>query len=78
MSFTKLKVGPIASELENKMKKLDLTKRPKKFAFVKVGEKKWYLPYQIVKNIDEINNFKVHSDDTWIITYPRSGKSFFI
>ncbi|XP_067213356.1 sulfotransferase 4A1-like [Linepithema humile] len=70
MSITELKVEPIASELGDELEKLYLTK---KRAFVKVGEKKWYLPYGYAKNGDKLYNFKIHPDDTWIVTYPRSG-----
>jgi hypothetical protein len=74
MSFTELKVEPIASELGDEMEKLYLTK---KRAFIKVGEKKWYLPYKYAKDGDRLYTFKIRPDDTWIVTHPRSGKSFF-
>lgn len=70
MSFTELKIEPVASDLGYELEKLYLTK---KRAFVKVGENKWHLPYDYVKNGDKLYNFKIRPDDTWIITYPRSG-----
>lgn len=75
MSFAELKVEPITNELGDELEKLYLTK---KRAFVKVGEKKWYLPYEYAKNSNKLRTFKIRPDDTWIVTYPRSGKSFFI
>ncbi|XP_036149357.1 sulfotransferase 4A1-like [Monomorium pharaonis] len=44
-----------------------------KRGFIKVGQKKWFLPYRYLEVGDKIYNFEVRADDTWIITYPRSG-----
>lgn len=46
--------------------------------FVKIGEKEWFLPYKCAEQGDKAYNFETRSDDTWIITYPRSGKLFFV
>ncbi|KAL6426788.1 hypothetical protein ACFW04_009252 [Cataglyphis niger] len=41
--------------------------------FVKIGKKEWFLPYKCAEQGDKAYNFETRSDDTWIITYPRSG-----
>ncbi|KAM0725184.1 Sulfotransferase 1C4 [Formica fusca] len=41
--------------------------------FVKIGEKEWFLPYKYAEQGDKAYNFETRPDDTWIITYPRSG-----
>lgn len=74
MSFAELKVEHISSELGDELEKLYLIKK----RGVKIGEKQWYLPYSYTKHGDKLYTFKVRPDDTWIVTHPRSGKSFFI
>lgn len=46
--------------------------------FVKIGEKKWFLPYKYVEEGDKIYNFETRPDDTWIVSYPRTGKLFLL
>jgi len=75
MPFLKdLKIERVEGELAIALSKL-YPERVK--GFVKIGEKKWFLSYKFVERGDEVLNFKTRPDDTWIITYPRSGKLFF-
>ncbi|XP_072747004.1 sulfotransferase 1B1-like [Anoplolepis gracilipes] len=73
MAFLKnLKNQPIDGELAIALSK---SYPLYKHGFVKVGEKKWFLPYKCAEqdNINKILNFEIRPDDTWIISYPRSG-----
>ncbi|GAB1861332.1 Sulfotransferase 1C4 [Camponotus japonicus] len=71
MPFLKdLKIERVEGELAITLSKL-YPERVK--GFVKIGEKKWFLSYKFVERGDEVLNFKTRPDDTWIITYPRSG-----
>jgi len=73
MSFKDLKVEYIKNELDAVLSKCyPFHKR----GFVKCGEKKWFLPYKYIERGHNIYNFEIRPDDTWIITYPRSGKLF--
>ncbi|EFN88432.1 sulfotransferase 4A1 [Harpegnathos saltator] len=40
---------------------------------VAVGEKEWCFPYNFTTFGEELYNFDPRPDDTWIVTYPRSG-----
>ncbi|XP_012528038.2 sulfotransferase 1C4 [Monomorium pharaonis] len=69
-SFKDLKIERVEDELATELlKSYPLHKR----GFVKVGEKKWFLPYRYVEEGNKIYNFEIRPDDTWIVTYPRSG-----
>ena len=72
MSFSKdLKVERVGGELATMLSKLYpcLTR-----GFVEISEKKWFLPYKYAEKGDKVYNFETRPDDTWVITYPRSGK----
>jgi len=73
MSFKELKVERIEGELAVALSEWY---PPHKRGFVKIGRKKWFLPYKYVEKGDDIYNFEIRPDDTWIVTYPRSGKLF--
>ncbi|XP_071581502.1 sulfotransferase 4A1-like [Temnothorax nylanderi] len=68
MSFKNLRVERI--ELRDALLKSYPTQ---KRGHVKIGEKKWFLPYKYVEIGSKIYNFETRPDDTWIVTYPRSG-----
>lgn len=70
MSFEDLEVEYIKDELAAVLSKwYPLHKR----GFVKIGQKKWFLPYKYVETGAIVYNFEIRPDDTWIITHPRSG-----
>lgn len=41
--------------------------------FVQIGPEKWLLPYHYKYQANNFYNFKARSDDTWVVTFPRSG-----
>ncbi|KAK4874519.1 hypothetical protein RN001_013879 [Aquatica leii] len=47
-----------------------------KTTFVQVGPHKYIFPSGYEKNAENYYNFEVRPDDTWIITYPRSGTTW--
>lgn len=61
MSFKNLKVEFIKHEVATEL--LNQYQRFKR-GFVKVGEKKWFLPLKYVKKDNNIYNFDVCPDDT--------------
>jgi len=73
MSFKELKVERVEGELAVALSECY---PPHEHGFVKIGQKKWFLPYTYVEESDNIYNFEIRPDDTWIIAYPRSGKLF--
>jgi len=75
MSFKELKVERIEGELAVALSEWYPSY---KCGFVKIGQKKWFLPYDYVEEGDNIYNFEIRPNDTWIITYPRSGKLFLL
>lgn len=44
--------------------------------WVQVGEKKWLFPYRYTEQGQGFYKFKARQDDTWVLSYPRSGKKF--
>ncbi|XP_011705425.1 PREDICTED: sulfotransferase 4A1-like [Wasmannia auropunctata] len=70
MSFKNLKVERVEGELAAALTNwYPFHKR----GFIKVGQKKWFLPYRYAEDGGAIYEFKIRPDDTWIVTYPRSA-----
>ncbi|XP_058063295.1 sulfotransferase 1C4 [Anopheles bellator] len=44
--------------------------------FVQVGPKRWFFPSRFKKYASSLYSFDARSDDTWIITFPRSGTTW--
>lgn len=44
--------------------------------FIQVGPQKYFFPCKFLKEARYLYNFKVRSDDTWVVTFPRSGSQF--
>lgn len=41
--------------------------------FIKAGEKKFIIPRPYIEHAEGFHNFKGRKDDTWVVTFPRSG-----
>lgn len=58
---------------EDKTREMFEDFKGEKLGWVYVGDKKWFLPAKYAKQCPTYYNFEVMPDDTWIVTFPRSG-----
>ena len=58
---------------EEKTKEMLKLFKGERTGFVLVGPKKYLLPFRYVEQGEGFYNFKVKSDDTWLLSHPRSG-----
>ncbi|XP_011702933.1 PREDICTED: sulfotransferase 1 family member D1-like [Wasmannia auropunctata] len=70
MSFKNLKVERVEGELAAALANWYPSH---KRGFVKIGQKEWFLPYKYVEDGGDVYEIETRPDDTWIVTYPRSG-----
>lgn len=45
--------------------------------WVQVGDKKWFFPHRYTEQGEHFYKFKSRPNDTWVLSYPRSGKFYF-
>ncbi|XP_076276129.1 sulfotransferase 1E1 [Lasioglossum baleicum] len=50
--------------------------RGERTGWVLVGTKNWFFPYRYTKQGTGFYNFKARPDDTWVLSYPRSGTTW--
>lgn len=62
-------------ELLPEMETIEMLKKFKgeRTGFVLVGSKKYFFPYKFIQEGIGFYNFAAKPDDTWILSYPRSG-----
>lgn len=47
--------------------------RGERTGWVRVGDKGWFFPHRWTEQGPGFYNFRPRKDDTWVVSYPRSG-----
>ncbi|KYN35407.1 Sulfotransferase 1C4 [Trachymyrmex septentrionalis] len=58
---------------EEKTKEMLKLFKGERTGFVLVGPKKYFFPFRYIEQAEGFYNFKARSDDTWLLSHPRSG-----
>lgn len=71
---------PPAYEFLNGEKTKELLKvfKGERTGWVMVGPKNYIFPSNYVEQGEKFYNFKARSTDTWVVSYPRSGKYIYM